>query len=268
LEDLIDHKPVVIPKSIGVGLSPSKHVWLFGGSAPLEAPDPDPGTGLPRGILNTQNYIFAFNRTKTEDSSELTLGNLQPLKYENDNNSALPNYGDTLTSGDNKLDPNAINGWYLGLRPADSIINAGTTTGTRPEYVTTSPYLYYGTLYVSTFIPLVRGTDEYEVCPDLGHAKLYAINPLTGEGKWGNGKQAIVLKDIKITGVAAAGGNLYLGIQALSSTALNGLTSESGLGVSQDGSMLILSTASMPPAETTLSPEEPYIQYWRDIVNP
>jgi outer membrane protein assembly factor BamB len=256
-----------------VGLAPNKDVWLFGGSAPLDAPDPDPGTGLPRGILNTQNYIFAFNQTKTESFSALTLANLTPLKYEKDNHPRLPDYGVILGPTDNKLVASDINGWYLGLRPAQWMTENNTTVGTRPEYVTTSPYLYNGVLYVTTFIPLVRGTDEYEVCPDLGHAKFYAIDPLSGKGVWPNDQQAIVLTDIKVTGIAAAGGRLYFGIQALSGTAIDALQAtmtdmDVDLSVAPNGSMFSIKDLSKAPAESTLSPDQPYIQYWRDIINP
>jgi Tfp pilus tip-associated adhesin PilY1 len=246
-------------------------MWLFCGSGPLDAPDPDPGTGLPRGILNVQNYIFAFNQTKTESFSSVTLADLTPLEYAKDDHPYLPDYG--VTSADNNLEPGNINGWYLALRPAQSMIDAGTTVGTRPEYVTTPPYLYNGVLYVTTFIPMVRGTDEYEVCPNLGHAKFYAIDPLTGKGKWKNGGQALVLTDIKVTGIAAAGGRLFFGIQALSGTAINQLETtmakqEVSLQVAPNGSMFSIKGLSSPPVESTLSPEQPYIQYWRDIVNP
>jgi hypothetical protein len=273
LRDLIESKPVVIPNAIGVGRASDNDLWLFCGSGPLDAPDPDPGTGLPRGILNVQNYIFAFNQTKTENFTEVTLADLTPLKYAKDNHPSLPDYGVTLAPDDNKLVPQNINGWYLALRPSQSMIDSGTTVGTRPEYVTTPPYLYNGVLYVTTFIPRVRGTDEYEVCPDLGHSKFYAIDPLSGKGKWKGDGQALVLTDIKVTGIASAGGRLFFGIQALSGTALDALQATMGnqdveLHISPDGSMFSIRGLSDPPVESTLSPEQPYIQYWRDIYNP
>jgi hypothetical protein len=279
LKDLISNKAVVIPNAIGVGRAFGNDVandmWLFCGSGPLDAPDPDPGTGLPRGIINAQNYIVAFSQSKTEKDnlSRVTLDDLERLKYAKDIGSSLPDYGDTLTAEDNKLSPKDIYGWYLALRPAQSMIDAGTTVGTRPEYVTTPPYLYNSVLYVTTFIPWVRGTDEYEVCPDLGHAKFYAIDPLTGKGMWPGDGQAFVLEDIKITGISAAGGRLYFGMQALSSTAVDSLKATlkaKGIEVDVllDGTMFSIQSLSEASGELPFSPEEPYIQYWRDIVNP
>ncbi|MDR1376924.1 MAG: hypothetical protein LBJ22_05390, partial [Synergistaceae bacterium] len=273
LRDRVSHAPLAIPNSSGGGVAPvslGRPVWLFGGSAPLDAPDPDPATGLPRGILNAHNYIFAFNFTKTENFTELNLGDLSRLPYIKENHPALPDFGEDFDSENPEhqpLNPSQITGWYLELRPSQSMIEQGTTVGTRPEYVTTSPYLYNGVLYISTFIPRVRGTDEYEICPDLGHGKLYAIDPLMGKSMWAGDKQAIVLKDIKITGVAAAGGKLYLGVQALSGAALDGLAA-SGLSISSDGSMVVLDAGVPSPVVPQFSPEHPYIQYWRDIVNP
>jgi hypothetical protein len=264
--------PVAIPKAISVGKNAKSNIWLFGGSAPLDAPDKD-SEGKQRGILNPQNCIFAFNWTKTSFDPELTTETpgMERLKYAKDNSPLMPPYGEDLVSGDNSFDPDVIKGWYLPLRPAQSM----GAMGTMPEYVTTSPYLYYGTLYVTTFVPRVRMPNEYDICPDLGHAKIYALNPETGEGQWddgrgGKGVQAIIIKDVKITGMTAMGGRMYVGVKILKSTALDDLPSQVSASrfIFPDRTMWSFGALNYSGERApSLSTDAPYIQYWKDIIS-
>jgi Tfp pilus tip-associated adhesin PilY1 len=265
--------PVTIPKAIAAGFNEKRNtLWVFGGSAPLNAPDKD-SEGKQRGIVNAQNYVFGFNLQKTFDDSELTIASpgMEKLKYAKDNTPLLPPFGDVLASGDNSLNPAAIKGWYLPLRPAQSTGNMGTM----PEYVTTSPYLYHGTLYFTTFVPRVRMENEYDICPDLGHAKIYAMDPETGKGQWtdGNGNkgvQSIIVRDVKITGMTALSGRMYVGVKTLKSTALEDLPSQVSENryVFPDKTMWSFGALNYTEEEPpTFNPNTPYIQYWRDMVH-
>ena len=253
------NEPVVIPKSVLVGKASKRNeLWLFGGSAGLLAPDQDL-EGYQRGLQNAQNYIFGFNLTKTSSDFTLSRTDLAELKYALDDAPFDVSYGVTLEASDNKFNPDDIKGWCLPLRPQLS--------GTMPEYVTTAPYMYYGVLYVSTFIPSVRMTNDYDVCPDLGHSKFYALNPLTGTGMWGGGVQSIVIKDVKITGISALDGRIYVGVKPLKSTALTGLPHQvsGGAYIFPDKTQFSFPAPNYFEQERVeIEPNIPYIQYWRD----
>jgi outer membrane protein assembly factor BamB len=143
-----------------------------------------------------------------------------------------------------------------------------------PEYVTTPPLLRAGILYVSTFIPRVKTADEEEACPDAGYSKIYALDPLTGAGRWkdlGGGSQAVLIGNIKITGITIQGNRMYVGAKPLSASGLKNLP----LQVSEKKYLLpdeTLWSFELPGKEVealpTIDPNTPYIQYWRDIVKP
>jgi type IV pilus assembly protein PilY1 len=266
--------PVSIPKTLGLVKTQNKQLWVYGGSAPLDGPDKDE-EGYNRGIVNEQNYIFGFNLTKASGDVGLTTADIdmKELKYIRDTTPLLPIFGQPWVSGDNQLDPSLIKGWYLGLRPRQPMDDMGT----EPEYVTTSPYFYSNTLYVSTFIPRVKMPNEYDICPDLGHSKIYALDPLTGEGQWKDengdkGVQSVLIKDVKITGITSLNGRIYVGVKPLKPSALEELpaqVSESKFlfpgGTMWSFGALNYEGEARPPS---LDPDVPYIQYWKDIVNP
>jgi type IV pilus assembly protein PilY1 len=261
--------PVSIPKAVSLGtVGATKQMWVFGGSARLDAPGKDADENQ-KEIVNAQNYIFSFNLTKTSADAVLTIADpdMKQLKYARDVTTLLPPFGDTLVSGDNEFNSTAIKGWYLPLRPQQAVADIGTL----PEYVTTSPYLYSGVLYVTTFIPRVKMTNDYDICRDLGHSKLYAFDPLRGRGEWGNGVQSVIIKDAKITGMTAMNGRMYVAIKALKPTALEELPSQMSTNtfIFPDKTMFSFGALKygefVPP---TVSVDVPYVQYWRDIVNP
>ncbi|MDR1621250.1 MAG: hypothetical protein LBS00_02620, partial [Synergistaceae bacterium] len=217
-----DGKPVSIPKALSVGVA-ANNLWVYGGSSELQAPGKD-ANGNQRGLFNAQNYIFGFNLTKTSGDTALTIDDpkMSALKYTKDDSHSLPPFGSSGRGGDNKLDPSAVKGWYLPLRPALSTKKIETL----PEYVTTPPFLRGGTLYVSTFIPRVRQSSETEACPESGYSKIYALNPLTGAGRWknpGGNAQAVLIGNIKITGMTIQGGRMFVAVKPLSASALTKL---------------------------------------------
>lgn len=275
IEDLVDWKlrsvfqlrttsndlPVAITRSLLVSSRIStKDIWLFGGTSDLSGPDKDTENAAFRHLTNAEQFIFGFNLTKTsgDASLETTSPGMEAMKYQQDG--LVPPYGVTLTASDNVFNADVMKGWYLKLRPR--------MTNTLAEYVTTSPYLYHGILYVSTFIPSVRDINAFDYCPNLGHSKLYALDPLTGMGMWGTdsqgvGQQALVLQDIKIAGIAAMGGKLYIALKPLKGTAMDNLPSRlTPLG----GSPLAVLDELNPVFEVShdIKPDVPYIQYWRE----
>ncbi|MDR1978387.1 MAG: hypothetical protein LBQ42_06605 [Synergistaceae bacterium] len=266
-----DGKPVSIPKALAAGMTAGNQTWLYGASSELQAPGKD-ANGQQRGIFNAQNYIFGFNLTKTSADAELTIADagMKALTYIKDASSSMPPYGSASPSGGGPK-ASALKGWYLALRPKLSTAKSETLQ----EYVTTPPYLYGGTLYVSTFIPKVRAVKEDEACPDLGYSKIYALDPLTGGGRWKDdagrrGAQAMLVKNVKITGVTILDGRMYVSVKPLKSSALNDLP----LQLSDRKHILQDETQwsfKLPEYEEqalpTIDTDTPYIQYWRDIVN-
>jgi type IV pilus assembly protein PilY1 len=266
-----DEKPVLIPNALSAGVTAGGQMWIYGGSSELQAPGKD-ANGIQRRLFNAQNYIFGFNLTKTSGDKSLNIADsrMKKLKYIRDESSSLPPFGTPRSAGDNKLDPSAIKGWYLPLRPA---LSTGKVE-TFPEYVTTPPLLRGGILYVSTFIPRVKKSDEGEACPDAGYSKLYALDPLTGAGRWknsGRSAQSVLIGNIKIAGLTIQGNRMYVAVKPLSASALKNLPSEvsGNRYVAPDDTLW---SFELPPEEAQASPtidtNTPYIQYWRDIVNP
>jgi hypothetical protein len=159
--------------------------------------------------------------------------------------------------GADPADP-GYKGWALKLRPG--------TQETKPEYVTTSPHLYYGVLYVSTFVPKPIPEDQsnLSLCPELGDAKLYALDPFTGTGRWPGKTQALVLKDVKVSGVSSFNGKLYLGLKPLKPGAIENLPMALG-GRNLSENLRMVDSLNQPEVVlVTVSPDIPYIQYWKE----
>jgi hypothetical protein len=244
--------PVPISKALLVLDDTQKRErWVVGGTADLMLPFQKKGV---REMKNPSQYVFALNTHKT--SGDLTVADLFELPYVED--SIERTYGRPPA----EFSPANTDawGWVLPLRPK--------TAFTEAEYVTTSPYLYSGVLYVSTFIPhpIPEDMANPELCPELGDSKLYALNPLTGEGKWEGGKQAIVLKNVKISGLSAFGQYVYLGFKPFKS----GAALNPGGGALEDYRLIgpernigrfraILEKFQMEEPSQT-----PLIQYWKE----
>jgi hypothetical protein len=156
-------------------------------------------------------------------------------------------------------------GWVLRLRPK---INDATNPR-EAEYMTTAPYFYRGELYVATFIPRTRLAGQSETCPEVGDAKLYILNPITGKSRL-SGKDHILLRDIKIVGISARKGFLYLGIQQQvnpNSWNNNDDVDMVDRALLMGGTMgrLSIPTESINPAN--LTPNIPYLHYWRERIH-
>jgi outer membrane protein assembly factor BamB len=184
---------------------------------------------------------------------------LVSLKYLKSVPDMAPTWGET---GDQHPVLPQDRGWSLKLRPK----LAHPTDPTDAEYVVAPPFLYEGVLYVSTFIPHTRHPDDQEKCRDVGDGKLYALDPLTGVSQWKDGtEQALLFKEIKIVGISASGGNLFLGIKVLNPGALQSLPAEIW-----DYTPLARNTVLKGPAVKkenfipTLTPGIPHSQYWRE----
>jgi hypothetical protein len=241
----------------GKGRGEIEDEMIFGGTSDLMVPDYSDA----RKLENPEQYIWGVDLTRTSGSATIpTTDDLFPLDYVQD----TPPIGG-ITYG---VPPEAVaipdplspeyKGWALKLRPA--------TPETKAEYVTTAPYLYYGVIYVSTFVPKPIPEDQANLalCPELGDAKFYAFEPFTGAGMWPGRLQALVLKDIKIAGLSSYNGRLYLGLKPLRAGAVENLPA--ALKGRQLAPNLIQMQSLNQPEVTivTVSPDIPYIQYWRE----
>ena len=274
-------KPVPIPQALSVGTA-ANSLWVYGGSSELQAPGKD-ANGKQRGLFNNQNYIFGFNLTKTSGDTALTLADpgMKELKYIQDESPSLPPFGVPVNSKDNKLNASTIKGWALPLRPTLSG-GIANRVKTLPEYVVSPPLLYAGTLYVATFIPRVKSSNEDEACPNAGYSKIYALDPLTWAGRWkeknlggkGQNTQATLIGNVKITGITLQGNRMYVAVKPLSASALKNLPPQ----VSENRYVLpdeTLWSFELPgekgkeaSASPTVDTNTPYIQYWRDMIHP
>jgi Tfp pilus tip-associated adhesin PilY1 len=248
--------PIALTKALEIGRASGGTRWLFGGTANLMAPD----FSETRGLHNEEQYIFGLNLTRAmEETQPATTSDLVALKYLRSTPDVEPAWGET--GEQNQVQPED-RGWALKLRPKLS----HATDPTDAEYVTTSPFLYDGVLYVATFIPRTRHPDDQEQCRDVGDSKLYALDPLTGASLWKNGtEQGLLFKDIKIVGISASGGNLFLGIKVLKPGGVQNLSAEMwAYTLLADGTVLKGPTAKTKVVRPTLTPEIPHLQYWRE----
>jgi outer membrane protein assembly factor BamB len=193
--------------------------------------------------------------------SAITTTDLVRLKYMKDDlNPAWSGAED----GNQVSVPNDAKGWRLQLRP--KIIHP--TEPTEAEYVTTPPAIYQGVLYVSTFVARTRQPDDDEKCPELGDGKLYALEPMTGRGMWSDGKQALVFNNIKIAGISASGGKLFLGIKALQGGALEALRHHSdlyGFKAYAEGTAIALTAlGTADEGESNVPYNIPLLHYWKE----
>ncbi|MDR2137164.1 MAG: hypothetical protein LBO68_02635 [Synergistaceae bacterium] len=244
--------PVAIPKNLVYGKAKNGEEMIFGGTSDLMVPDYSDA----RKLENAEQYIWGHNLTRA--SGNVTTSDLYPLPYVRETPPIGGiSYGVAPEAfvGANPADPD-YKGWYLKLRPG--------TAETKPEYVTTAPYLYYGVLYVSTFVPKPIPADQADLalCPELGDAKLYALEPFTGTGMWPGRAQALVLKDIKISGISSFGGKLYFGLKPLKPGASENLPAPLK-SISEN--MSNAEALNQPNiVMITASPDIPYIQYWKE----
>jgi hypothetical protein len=253
-------KPVALTRALEAGRTSENERWLFGGTSDLMVPD----FSEQRVLRNDEQYIFGLNMTKVEKEKgpPVATSNLVSLKYLKSDPEYFPPYGET---GDQVPVPADAFGWSLKLRPK---INHNTRP-TDAEYVTSAPLLSGGVLYAATFIPRTRKPGTQEQCEALGDSRLYALDPLTGAGKWKDGKQALLFANIKLVGISASQGNLFLGVRVLEQDALEVLRTYEDI---QDLKILAQNTiVQIPAIETEPVPDIglerviPHLQYWREF---
>ncbi|MDR1048795.1 MAG: hypothetical protein LBL51_03485, partial [Synergistaceae bacterium] len=255
-------QPVAVTRALELARSAgTKDRWVFGGTSNLNVPDYQSG----RKLTNNQQFIFAANLTKIEsDLPGAAIDNLIPLLYLASDDT-MPSYGHRNT--EQVKIPEGAYGWYLLLRPKLE----NPTHPTDAEYVTTSPFLYSGVLYVSTFISRSRNQNEKEMCPELGDSKLYAFNPMTGRSAWPSGKQALVLDNVKVAGLSILNGKMFFSVKVLSQGALTRLSDRlgsdvSGFAVRGDNVAFEIDALNYSPGGgySVEDPEIPHVQYWKE----
>lgn len=248
--------PIAITRALEAGKQNGER-WVFGGTSDLPVPD----FSTLRKFTNNQQFIFALNTAKAPTTA--TTDNLFSLKYMQTTLESVPNYGAKITDGESTAPASAV-GWYLRLRPKIT----DNSFPTDPEYVTTSPFLYGGVLYVSTFIPRTRNPNDIDKCPELGDSKIYAFDPTTGKGKWKEG-QALLIKNVKISGISALNNRIFYGVKELKSGSLEQMKQYNAfenLGIYAERTV-VEGIPAVPISDSDLSGpyNVPRLQYWREV---
>ncbi|MDR1978471.1 MAG: hypothetical protein LBQ42_07040 [Synergistaceae bacterium] len=261
--------PLILPRALIKArhkYQGTESTWLFGGTADLMMPDSDlSGT---RKLTNEQQFIFAINLTKAPNNAK--LADLNQWTYFNDGLS--PSYGspyDVVNKGVQQTLTSAVEGkgWALRLRPKMNDPDDPRDA----EYATTTPYFFNGELYIATFVPRTRLADQSETCPEVGDAKLYIINPLTGKSRLTN-KNYILLRNIKVTGInVSKTGRLFLGIQQqLNPNSWNEVDDVDLLNKSLEAGGGV-GSGDLPPTGNpvnlpNITPNIPHLHYWRERI--
>jgi hypothetical protein len=256
---------VAIPNGYALGKLGSESRWLFGGTADVMAP------GM-RTLSNSEQYIFGLNLLNLDlsypsgNTSDLrATSDLTPLKYIQSDPPLQP-----VWAGEAAGDQPAVGkyGWRLRLRPRIS----DPKRPTEAEYVTAAPFIYDNTLYVSTFTPHAWQLGTQERCRNIGDGKLYALDPMTGASKWkddkGKPQQSYVLENVKVVGIAASRGKLFLGVKALNPEAIKAFDRHRELRnpkLHANGSVVEVGAADGPKTAPNIEPIVPHLQYWREI---
>jgi len=246
--------------------------WLFGGTGDLEAPDLNGGNYRTR--VNPQQFLFGL---KLEPGmTGLKTGDLREWTYFKDN--LTPAYSRVEFSEEEEekhLVQAGDKGWYLRLRP--TMTESGDSSrGWGAEFMTTSPYLFGGSLIVTTFIPKLASTS----CDiGMGDSKLYMFDPETGKSDF-DGKEygatnkghSLTFHNVRFTGITAVGDRVYLGVRQLESGATKAAADSlrnSGVDAnsSQDGTLLNFKK-KMKVSNVKLPFElGSYIRYWRETIS-
>jgi len=253
-------EPVAMPKVLQIGSTKGAGRWLFGGTSSLIAPGK-------RKLENDEDYIFGAKITEQmlnmTEATAFTTTDLTKINYMAD--TIQPLYNPTLhnSGGVDEVDSSA-RGWRIMLRPPVPHVNFPTEA----EYVTTSPFLQDGVLYVSTYIERTRNPSE-EKCPEIGDARLYALDPMTGRPKWNSGSQAVVLSNIKISGISSGkDGYLYLAIKELKPGAWRAAVASNpdDLGDVEDAGIGLKMIKGMGTAkiDADVPYDVPLLQYWKE----
>ncbi|MDR1874954.1 MAG: hypothetical protein LBQ90_08105, partial [Synergistaceae bacterium] len=273
--------PIALPVGYLVLEDRKGNQWLFGGTADVMAPGQVMLTmptgekvNQQRGIHNDEQYIFGLHtknpnaQVKTDlsypsgnTSAPVTLSDLTSLKYMKTVPAITPAWSGEVSEDQVPVGPD---GWKLRLRPKIDDPHQPTEA----EYITAEPFFQDGFLYVATFIPFTELPTDQERCRDIGFGKLYALDPDTGKSGW-KGGQAYTFRNIKIVGISAARGNLFMGIKTLRSGALEAFAqyeeTKNYVLHAENSIVEIHSAGSSGPSLPDIPPEIPHLQYWREI---
>jgi type IV pilus assembly protein PilY1 len=154
------------------------------------------GTGDLEGYLGSESanhfFIAADIAGITSASTPLGVSSLEKLDPD-DAEDSLPS--DTTKSG-----------WYIPFKTS--------------EKMSTPPLVYNGYVFFATFTP------DKDVCSDSGTSRLYSMKAGVGFGGWEDETaKYIELKDIKISGISVAKGELVLGVTNYGSASPEGFRS-------------------------------------------
>ena len=186
-------KPVVAANASSAGGR-----WFFATTSEVMVPE-DSGTGVNRSISNPEQYVVGVRQTSLTGNEDSNSSGMQQLNYEADE---IDGYHTTTHKDVADIGASGFIGWKMMLRPTLDDAKRGM------EYVTTAPFIFEGMLFFSTFTPKTTAGDNAEVCPELGDAKIYRMNPITGTGMWNDGKRGATIKNFKIAGMTAVNGRL------------------------------------------------------------
>jgi hypothetical protein len=273
-------KPIALSVGYRVLQDRKGNQWLFGGTSDIVAPGQVMITmpsgekvNQQRGVRNDEQYIFGLHMKNPREtvktdlsypagntSIPVTLNDLTPLKYLKTTPQITPVWPGEVSEDQSAVGPD---GWKLGLRPKID----DPYQPTEAEYVTAEPFFLNGVLYAATFIPFTELPTDQERCRDIGYGKLYALDPENGRSMW-KGGQAYVFMNIKIVGISAARGNLFLGIKALKTGALEAFgqyeETKDFVTHAENSIVEIHSARSKGPSLPDIAPEIPHLQYWRE----
>jgi hypothetical protein len=177
-----------MPHGMAIALDTSaSKIWLAGGTSDvLTRKTPTLTTGV---IRNESQMIFAFSY---KDG--------QRAFYRNDTGGLKP----LLARSSNKNDPNltlkaseGYRGWYTPL--------AEDAQNDFREYVSATPYIIGGNLYIPTFIQEKVIIHDSSLCvlerEVNGKSRLYVVDLLTGEGQGNGGEKYFEIEETKIVGL-------------------------------------------------------------------
>jgi Tfp pilus tip-associated adhesin PilY1 len=163
-------------------------IWLAGGTSDvLTRKTPTLPLGL---IQNKSQMIFAFSYKDGQNAF-----------YRNDTGALKQLAASSANKNDPKLTLKAsegYRGWYIPL--------AEDKQNNFREYVSASPYIIGNNLYISTFIQEKVIVKDMNLCilqrKVSGSSRLYMVDLLTGEGKWGGGNgKHLTIEGAKIIGM-------------------------------------------------------------------
>lgn len=268
-----------VSEDLGVAISKALCVvktrtgrWVFGGTGDLEAPDLSGGSYRTR--VNPQQFLFGL---KLEPGmTGLKTKDLREWTYFKDK--LTPAYSGVEFSEEEEekhLVQTGDKGWYLRLRPA--VTESGDSSrGWGAEFMTTSPYLFGGSMIVTTFIPRLASTS----CDiGMGDAKLYMFDPETGKSDF-DGKEygatnkghSLTFHNVRFTGITAVGDRVYLGARQLEAGATEGAAAalrSSGVDANSSADGTLLNFKKKIKGSQAKLPFElgSYIRYWRETVS-